>query len=288
MSILIADSGATKCEWCFVAGNNRKQVIFSQGISPYFLNAVQIESILRNELVPFLNENVPDAIYYYGTGCKNPDNAALVKKAIRNVFSKTATIEVTHDLMGAARSVCRDEKGIACILGTGSNSCYFDGKKIGKNSPGLGYVLGDEGSGAYLGKKVIQYYLYKTFDEDLQFRFEQKFKTNSVEILENVYKKPLPNRYLASFTLFLSENRGHYMIENIIEDGLNDFFFQHLCKYGESWKYPIHFVGGVAYGFMDVIKELCIVYEFELGNILKNPMDGLVEYHRSKKLKIKN
>ena len=281
MSILIADSGATKCEWCFVSGNNRKQVIFSQGISPYFLNAVQIESVLRNELLPSLNDKMPEAIYYYGTGCSNPANARLVKKAIAKVFPE-ATIQVTHDLMAAARSLCRNEKGIACILGTGSNSCYFDGKKIVKNSPGLGYVLGDEGSGAYLGKKVIQYYLYKTFDEDLRYRFQEKFKVDSVDILEHVYKKPLPNRYLATFTIFLSENRGHYMVENIIEDGLNDFFFLHLCKYGESWKYPIHFVGGVAFHFMDVISDLCRTYEFELGTILKNPMEGLVEYHRSK------
>lgn len=281
MSILIADSGATKCEWCFVSANNRKQVIFSQGISPYFLNAVQIESILRNELIPSLKDKVPDAVYYYGTGCSNPANAKLVKKAISQVFPASA-IQVTHDLMAAARSLCRNEKGIACILGTGSNSCYFDGKKIVKNSPGLGYVLGDEGSGAYLGKKVIQYFLYKTFDEDLRFRFQEKFKVDSVDILENVYKKPLPNRYLATFTLFLSENRGHYMVENIIEDGINDFFFHHLCKYGESWKYPIHFVGGVAFHFMDVIKDLCDAYQFELGLILKNPMEGLVEYHRLK------
>jgi N-acetylglucosamine kinase-like BadF-type ATPase len=186
---------------------------------------------------------------------------------------------VQTDLMAAARAVCGNEKGIACILGTGSNSCYYNGKKIVKNSPGLGYVLGDEASGAYLGKKVLQYYLYNTFDEDLRSRFDARFVTNTVEILDNVYKKPLPNRYLASFTLFLAENRGHYMIENIIEDGLNDFFFQHLCKYAEVWKYPVSFVGSVAHGFQDVLKDLCSSYEFELGTVLKNPMEGLVNYH---------
>ena len=182
--------------------------------------------------------------------------------------------------MGAARALCGHQKGVACILGTGSNSCYFDGKKITKNSPGLGYVLGDEGSGAYLGKKVLQYYLYNTFDEELRYRFDAKYTTNQVEILDNLYKKPLPNRYLASFTIFLAENRGHYMIENILEDGFNDFFFNHLCKYRESWNYPIHFVGSVAFGFRDVIKELISSYEFEAGKILKKPMDGLIEYHR--------
>jgi N-acetylglucosamine kinase-like BadF-type ATPase len=182
-------------------------------------------------------------------------------------------------MMAAAHALCGHNKGVACILGTGSNSCFFNGKKIMKNRPGLGYALGDEGSGAYLGKKVVQYYLYDTFDEDLRYKFDDSFKTNRTEILENVYKKPLPNRYLASFASFLAENRGHFMVENILEDGLNDFFFQHLCKYSESWKYPIHFVGGVSYGFKDVLKELCQSYEFELGRILKNPMEGLIEYH---------
>jgi glucosamine kinase len=279
MSILIADSGATKCEWCLVRSNGKKQIIFTQGISPYFLNATQIEAIIRNELIPALKETKPAAVYFYGTGCANPENAKLVKKAISTVF-KEAEVHVTHDLMAAARSLFGDDKGIACILGTGSNSCFFNGKKILKNSPGLGYVLGDEGSGAYLGKKVLQYYLYNTFDEELSYKFSIKYKVAVTDVLEAVYKKPFPNRYLATYALFLSENRGHYMIENIIEDGLNDFFFTHLCKYGESWKYPISFVGGVAYGFKDVLKELCHGYEFELGKILKNPMEGLIKYHQ--------
>lgn len=281
MSILIADSGATKCEWCLLGENKKHRVVFTQGISPYFLNAAQIEIIIRNELLPQLKKSTVTSVYYYGTGCVNRENALLVKKAIAQVFTE-ASISVTHDLMAAARSLCGTKKGIACILGTGSNSCYFDGKKMVKNSPGLGYVLGDEGSGASLGKKVLQYYLYHTFDEELQYKFDQKYKTSNVEVLENVYKKPFPNRYLATFTLFLAENRGHYMIENIIEDGLNDFFFTHLCKYGESWKYPINFVGGVAWGFRDVVKELCATYEFECGRILKNPMEGLIEYHFKK------
>ena len=182
-------------------------------------------------------------------------------------------------MVAAARGLNGNKKGVACNLGTGSFCVYYNGKKIAKRAPGIGYVLGDEGSGAYLGKKVLQYYLYNTFDEELQYKFEGKYKTSPVEILENVYRKPFANRYLASFSMFLSENRGHYMIENIIEDGLNDFFFQHLCKYNESWKYPIHFVGGVSFGFRDILKDLCQSYEFELGRILKNPMEGLIEYH---------
>jgi glucosamine kinase len=275
---LIADSGATKAEWRLLT-NGKKKTIFTPGISPYFLNEEQIKNLLLKELKPKLRNVKVDEIFYYGTGCANPANGRLIKKAIQQVFEKTKKIEVTHDLMAAARAVCGKNKGMVGNLGTGYFCCYYDGRKIAKQTPGIGYVLGDEGSGAYLGKKVIQHYLYETFDDDLRGRFDSKYVTNRAEILDNVYKKPLPNRYLASFAIFLAENRGHYMIENIIEDGLNDFFFYHLCQYRESWLMPIHFIGSIAYGFQDVLQHLCDTYEFELGRVIKNPMEGLVAYH---------
>ena len=274
---LIADSGSTKAEWCLLDGK-KKRIFFTEGLSPYFLSAEQIQKILEQKLKVKMKNIEPEEIFFYGTGCSNPDNVKLVKKAIGKVFTK-ATVSVDHDLMGAAKALCGNEKGIACILGTGSNSCYYNGKKIIKNSPGLGYVLGDEGSGAYLGKKVIQYFLYNTFDADLMDRFVAKFQVSSYDILDAVYKKPLPNRYLASYAIFLAENRGHYMVENIIEDGFNDFFFNHVYKYRESWTLPINFIGSVAYGFKDVLKEMCNSYELHLGKVLQKPMDGLVKFH---------
>lgn len=276
--VLIADSGSTKTEWCLLSGK-RKKTIFTQGLSPYFLSDGEISSILELELLPYMKKQVPDQIFFYGTGCSNPANIKIVSRAINSVFPGVP-VEVDHDLMGAARALCGKEKGIACILGTGSNSCYFNGKKIVKNSPGLGYVLGDEGGGSCLGKKVLQYFLYNTFDEDLMERFNAKYKISANEILDVVYKKPLPNRYLAGFAQFLAENRGHYMIENIIEDGFNDFFFNHIYKYRESWSMPINFVGSVAYVFKDVLKELCHSYELKLGKVLKNPMEGLIRFHQ--------
>ena len=278
MAILIADSGSTKCEWCLL-NNGRKKSIFTQGMSPYFLNSEQVQAVMRTELLPNIKNQTITDIFFYGTGCLDPRNAKMMKAAISKVFAG-ASVQVEHDLAGVSKAVCGDTKGIACILGTGSNSCYFNGKKVVKNSPGIGYILGDEGSGAYLGRKVVQYYLYGTFDEELRYKFDEKYHVTAAGILENIYQKPLANRYLASYCLFLAENRGHYMIENIIEDGLNDFFFTHLCKFTESWKYPIHFVGSVGYGFRDVLKDLCSSYEFDLGKIIKNPMEGLIEYHR--------
>ena len=277
-SVLIADSGSTKTQWCLLTGN-KKKMISTQGISPYFLNDQTLGKILTDELLPQTGKIDINEIYYYGTGCSNQINISLVKRGLKKIYSN-AVIKVDHDLLGAAKALCGDEKGIACILGTGSNSCYYNGKKVVKNSPGLGFILGDEGSGTYLGKKVLQYYLYNTFDAELMDKFKTKYPQTNSEILDNVYKTALPNRYLAGFVTFLIENRGHFMIENIIEDSINDFFFNHVYKYRESWTMPINFVGSVAYGFRDVLAEMCKDYELKLGKVIKSPMDGLIKYHK--------
>jgi N-acetylglucosamine kinase-like BadF-type ATPase len=276
-TVLIADSGSTKTQWCLIQ-NGKKKLIKTQGISPYFLDDESLKTIIDKELLTKTGTTDVQEIFYYGTGCSNPENAALVRRGLKKAFNK-AKITVDHDLSAAARALCGDEKGIACILGTGSNSGYYNGKKIMKNSPGLGYVLGDEGSGTYLGKKVVQYYMYDTFDGELIEKFQDKYKQTKPEILDSIYKKPMANRYLACFSDFLSENRGHFMIENIIEDGMNDFFFNHIFKYRESWTMPVHFTGGVAYGFRDVLKQMCSDFELQLGRVIKEPMQGLIKYH---------
>ena len=274
---LIADSGATKCEWCLL-NNGIKETFFTTGISPFFLDTSQIVALLQKDLLPRLPNCNLDEIYFYGTGLGNPGNVVIICEALKKLFP-AAEIEAETDLLAAARALFINEKGIACILGTGSNSCFYDGENIIKNTPSLGYILGDEGSGADLGKKVLQYYLYDVFEEDLKSRFDAMFVTNRMEILENLYKKPFPNRYLAGFAIFLSENRGHYMIENILEDCLNNFFLHQLDKYTEVQTSPISFVGSIAFAFKDVLQELCATMEYSLGQVLKNPMEGLVKYH---------
>jgi N-acetylglucosamine kinase-like BadF-type ATPase len=278
---IIADSGATKCQWTLVLGSQKK-TINTIGISPYFLSTDEIVATIGKGFNKKVDTAIIDAVYFYGTGLSNPVNVIAIKKALKTVFPN-AILDIQTDLVAVARATCKHDKGVACILGTGSNTGYYNGKKIAKNSPGLGYVLGDEGSGAYLGKKVLQYYLYKTFDEELMHSFESKYQINKDQILDAIYKQPLPNRYMASFAQFLSEHRGHYMIENIIEDGINDFFFAHLNKLNESWLYPIHFAGSVAYVFRDVIKQLATAYELEIGSIVKSPMEGLIAYHKTAK-----
>ncbi len=275
---LIADSGATKTEWRLVGKGSFKS-FFTVGLSPYHMDRAQIRETLLKAFPKTLFKKEILSIHYYGTGCKTKANANIVKKALEDIFPETA-VHVTHDLMGAAIATCGNKPGIANILGTGSNSCAFNGKKILLNSPGLGYILGDEGSGAYLGRKVVQHFLYGTFDAPLMKSFKAHFKTDKNEILQKVYKEPFANRYLAGFALFLSMHRGHFIIENIIEDGLRDFFEQHLGSYPQRFTVPIHFVGSIAFYFKDKIAELCNDFGFKLGGIIKQPMDGLVAYHK--------
>jgi len=274
---LICDSGATKAEWCLL-NNGKKKFIQTEGISPYFLSAAEIKELVTGEVGSKVKQEVSE-VYFYGTGLFDADNVKMMKKVLQQCFPG-AKVSADHDMLGAAHALCGNEKGIVCNLGTGTFSCYYNGKKITTSRPGDGYVLGDEGSGAYLGKKVIQHYLYKIFDEELMYRFDEVYSTNRSEIIDKVYRKPFPNRYLASYALFLAENRGHYMVENILEDGINDFFFYHLNKFPEAWKSPIYFTGSVAFGFKDVLKNLCESYGFELGKVLQKPMPGLIAYHR--------
>ncbi len=274
---LIADSGSTKTEWCLLNGR-KKSIFITQGLSPYFVNENEFSKILEQNVKPLCGKKNVDEIFFYGTGCKNPGNKTMVKKALQKVF-KGAQVKVENDLLGAAKALSGTDKGIVCILGTGSNSCYYDGKRIVKNIPGIGFILGDEGSGAYLGKKVVQHYLYNLLDDNLRSRFDATFVTTDNEILTAVYSGPLPNRYLASFTMFLSKNRGNPMVEKIIEDGLEDFFTTHINNYRECKKFPVHFTGGVAFGFKDVLLKLCMKYGLHPGIILKNPLEGLIKFH---------
>ena len=275
---LIADSGATKTEWRLVGKGSFKS-FFTVGLSPYHMDRTQIRETLLKAFPKSLLKKEILSIHYYGTGCKTKANANIVKKALEDIFP-VADVHVTHDLMGAAIATCGNKPGIACILGTGSNSCSFNGKKILLNSPGLGYILGDEGSGAYLGRKVLQHFLYGTFDAPLMKSFKDHFKTDKNEILQKVYKEPFANRYLAGFAMFLSIHRGHFIIENIIEDGLRDFFEQHLGSYPQRFNIPIHFVGSIAFYFKDKIAELCHDFGFSMGVVIKQPMEGLANYHK--------
>jgi glucosamine kinase len=277
-SILIAESGSTKTDWCLLQSGKAKHYK-TQGINPFFLNQSEIIDILEKELSINPEKIIIDEIIFYGSGIANSDKKDILSKCLRYHFG-TRKIAVESDMLAAAQASCQGAPGISVILGTGSNSCYFDGKKIKDRQVSLGYVLGDEGGGNHLGKKLLQYYLYGIMEKDLAAAFEETYRYTKDELLEHIYRKPFPNRFLAQFAAFCFANRGHYLIENIIEDCLNEFFINHLIKYKQSWKVPIHFVGSVSYESRDIVAQLCQQYELQLGTIMKSPMEGLVKLYK--------
>lgn len=277
-SLLLAESGSTKTDWCLLPETGSPQHFKTSGINPWLQSPAQIKNVLKQELDSRLQQQPSIHIAFYGAGASLPEQKEKLAALLGGHFGSTK-VEVHCDMMGAARAMCGDSKGIVCILGTGSNSCYYDGETIGERHASLGYIAGDEGSGNYLGKKVLQYYAYKTFDEELRMAFEQLFGDNLAQMLHKLYREPFPNRYLAGFVQLLKEQRGHYMVENIVEDGLNEFFHTHIMKYRQSWKLPLYFTGSVAHEFRDVIETLCHQYEIELGSVEKSPMDRLLKYH---------
>jgi len=279
-SLLLAESGSTKTDWCLIRPGARPQKFKTAGINPYLQTPKAIIAMLQDEMAWNTNKHTADAITFYGAGASSPENQKLLQGALQDYFG-IRKVGVHSDMMAAAHALCGNQKGVVCIIGTGSNSCYYDGKKAAEQQASLGYIAGDEGSGNYMGKRVLQYYAYNTFDGELHAFFEMKFGSDLNQILHNIYREPFPNRYLASFVTLLAENRGHYMVENIVEDCLNDFFHHHILKYRQSWKQPIHFTGSIAWVFRDVITSLCHQYELEVGKIVKSPMPGLIEFYKA-------
>ncbi len=258
----------------------KKPVHFStQGINPYLQSKEYIATMLKNELPWDNKEFKADHLHYFGAGASNPEKQKFLCDILVDHF-KIKKTEVQSDMLAACRALCGSDPGIVCILGTGSASCYYNGKKIKEQQPSLGYIAGDEGGGNYMGKRILQYYTYVTFDQELRMAFEMKFGNDIREIINTLYHQPNPNRYLASLVVLLKENRGHYMVENIIEDCLNDFFHTSILKHRNSWKLPLYFSGSVAYEFRDVLENLCGQYELEIGSVIKSPMDGLIKYYK--------
>jgi N-acetylglucosamine kinase-like BadF-type ATPase len=280
MSYLIAESGSTKTDWCLLKKGKKPVYFKTSGINPYLQKEEDILKLLQTELPWDSSVHKAEAISYYGAGAASKEKQAMLKKVLKKFFG-TADTEVNSDMLAAARGICGEKKGIVCILGTGSASCYYDGKAIKETKASLGYVAGDEGSGNHMGKRVLQYYAYKTFDETLKATFEKLYGNDLGAILDHIYREPFPNRYLAGMTQLLKEHRGHFMVENIIEDCFNDFFHHNVLKYRQSWKYPLYFTGSVAYEFQDVLAGICHQYELDLSTVERSPMEGLLKYHKA-------
>ena len=277
--ILIADSGSTKTDWRLISEKEEVKSVSTPGINPFYQTEEEIENQISTLLYPELMGFSVKKIFFYGAGCAFEDKKQIVKNAISVSFPK-AQIEIESDLLAAARGLFLKEKGIACILGTGSNSCFYDGKNIIHNVSPLGFILGDEGSGAALGKKFAADCLKNQLPEKLKDKFLKQYDLTPAQIIESVYKKPFPNRFLAQFTRFLSENIAEPSIYNIVFDSFTEFFTRNIMQYNNYKDYPVCFIGSIAYYFKDVLEVAANELDIQIGIIYQSPMPGLIKYHQ--------
>jgi glucosamine kinase len=280
MATLIADSGSTKTDWVLL--DNNKQVIFQYktiGFNPYFQSSEDISNELKSNLIPDLNSQIHEIsqIAYYGAGCSTLDKIQVVKQGLYLTFGNIPS-EVNHDLLASARAICGKEAGIACILGTGSNSCLYDGVNITENVPSVGYLFGDHGSGAHIGKSFIQHYFDGNLPTHLLKAFEKAGYHREI-ILENVYKKPMPSKYLAGIMTFLSSFNNDTFVRTLIQSCFQQFFEAQVSKYTNAKKWPVNSVGSISYYYKDILEEVAITNGYKIGNIIKSPIDGLIKYH---------
>ncbi len=276
--ILIADSGSTKTTWTLMAANGQTSEFSMDGINPFYQTSDAIKNSIATQLLPQLSHlmwagTITD-IYFYGAGC-TPEKTKFVISALEGCF-KTAKAHVESDMVGAARGLLGRTQGIACILGTGSNSCLYDGEKIIKNVPALGYILGDEGSGAVLGKRLVADILKNQLPEHIKTKFLQQYNVTQADIIENVYRKPFPNRYLATLSKFAAENIQEESIYNLVYEHFRQFVIRNLKQYPSL---PVGFIGSIAYYYEDVLRKVMHDNNMQIAQILQSPMPGLVQYH---------
>lgn len=274
---LIADSGSTKTDWRIISPNKEISQAHSLGINPYYQSAAEIAKELKESLLPQLSE-LPNEIYFYGAGCSAEATKQIVQEALLDCFGDI-TIHVHHDMLAAAHALCGHEAGIACILGTGSNACVFDGTKIIEQAPAPGYILGDEGGGAYLGKVLLSDYLHKLLPEDLHLAFDKRFGLSREEILHKVYKEPYPNRFLASFSRFLFHHQSHPYVYRLLYTAFQSFIEKNIKQFDGYEQYRVHFTGSVAFYYSNILRQVCNDQGLVIKNILESPIAGLALFH---------
>jgi glucosamine kinase len=274
--ILVADSGSSKTDW--MGYSPEGNITFStQGINPYFLNANDIFKILsKKKELAALADHVKE-IYFFGAGCSSPDKIEVISNGISSFFTK-AYISVEHDLIGSAYATCGDQPGLTCILGTGSNISYYDGKEVHNGAHGLGYVLGDEGSGTYFGRRLITSYLYHTMPADLSVEFKEMFGIDKETVITNVYQHPAPNIFLASVSRFMADRTAHPFISDILTTGFQEFIDTNVKDYPNYTELDCHFVGSIAFYYQDILKEVCKKNQVKVGKIFQKPIEGIYNY----------
>ena len=280
--ILVADSGSTKTDWMIVDEKSPMHKYSTTGFNPYFHDrSFIIDELKKNTELLNLSPQIK-AIRFFGAGCSSPERNEVVRKALAEFFTN-AEIHVESDMVGAVLSTCGDEQGIVGILGTGSNSCFYDGGKIHKNNFGLGFIMGDEGGGSYFGRKLITHYLYGIMPENITKKFNEQFEMNKEIMIANVYNNPKANVWLASFAKIFVDNREDEWVKKIVRKGMEEFFELYVCSYPNFKEVNVHFVGSMAYYFDEIIRDIARERQVRLKKIVRHPINHLAEYFLSKK-----
>lgn len=279
MNILIADSGSTKCDWLVITEQGQELGEFhTMGFNPYFHDSNLVESEMKANSQAMKVAEIIDRVYFYGAGSSSPELCEVIAEGLSRVFQK-ARIHVGHDLDGAAYSTHTGEPAVTCILGTGSNSCMFDGFNVTEEVPALAYILGDEGSGSWFGKKLLSSFLYNKLPQAIREDFIEQYGLDKMSITKRVYQEPNANVFLASFMTFIGRHKSHPLVQSWLDEGFKAFLDVHVACFEEAPRMPIHFVGSVAYHFQDALNKACNDRGYRVGNIIKKPIDGLAKYH---------
>jgi glucosamine kinase len=277
--ILIADSGSTKADWLILEKDGSDRLESTQGFNPFFHTTQDIQRTLAAQLVPKLDAAAVTGVYYYGAGIHDSSRAEMVSVALKSLFIN-ALVEIHHDLLAAARATCGHHAGICCILGTGSNSCLFDGEKVVDNVPSLGYLLGDEGSGTHLGRGLLKAYFYRELPPEIEAAFNKTFPEGGHAIKDRIYEMRGTNVYLASFSQFLNEHKSTYAVQQIVANCFAEFLDRHVRKYPDHQKLPIHFVGSIAYHYEEILRNELEKRAMKMGTIIRKPIYALGQFHQ--------
>lgn len=275
--ILVADSGSSSSDWILNLPDSAPLSFRTKGLNPFFVNEKEIAQVMQQvpEILPYASEI--HEVYFFGAGCVTPDRRELVSNALTGIFP-TAFISVESDMLGCAYATCGHNKGYVCTIGTGSDIGYYDGEVLHPSSHGVGYVLGDEGSGAWFGRRLIVDFLYGKMPKDLHKNFAEKYRINKDIVIKNVYEKDRPNAYLSSFAEFMAENRLHPYVDTLLKNGFDEFVRTHIIAYSDFSEYKVNFVGGIAYHFDLQLREVCEVLGVRVGSILSHPIEPLFHF----------
>ena len=274
---LIADSGSTKVDWRAIKDDGSIVEISTEGINPVFITPEEIVKILSQKLLPVIGPGVKN-VYFYGAGVVSPQLIATLSESFKKVFPESENFAAS-DVLAAARALCGHNPGIACIMGTGSNSCFYDGENIAKNVRAGGFILGDEASGGVLGKKLISDFIKGLLPAHIQAEFDKRYDLDYMKVVEKVYKQPMPSRFLASFAPFINEFIAYPYMENLVNTSFDEFFKRNISQYDYK-NHTVNFVGSIAYYFKDKLVAAAEKNGMKVGRVLKTPIEGLVEYHK--------